>query len=46
MGDMLTQANLNDRTRCVEMLKETASRLSSSIAGNGHSYVLPIGPQL
>ena len=35
---ILTEANLDSKKKVVEMLKETKSRLESSIQGTGHSY--------
>ena len=35
---ILTDANLDSRARIIEMLKETRSRLESSIQSSGHSY--------
>ena len=35
---ILTEANLDSKKKVIEMLKETKSRLESSIQGSGHSY--------
>jgi len=35
---VLTESNLDSKKKVIEMLKETKSRLESSIQGSGHSY--------
>lgn len=35
---ILTEANLDSKKKVIEILKETKSRLESSIQGSGHSY--------
>jgi len=35
---VLTDANLDSKKKVIEMLKETKSRIESSIQGSGHSY--------
>jgi len=35
---ILTEANLDSKKKVIEMLKETKTRLESSIQGSGHSY--------
>eukprot|EP00978_Attheya_sp_CCMP212_P002284 scaffold4708_cov55-Attheya_sp.AAC.1 len=35
---VLTDANLDSKSKVIEMLKETKSRIESSIQGSGHSY--------
>jgi len=35
---MLTEANIDSKKKVIEMLKETKSRIESSIQGSGHSY--------
>ena len=34
----LTEANLDSRSKVIEMLKMTRSRIESSIQGSGHTY--------
>jgi Zn-dependent M16 (insulinase) family peptidase len=38
MSELLCDANLNDRQRAVEILKETVVRMKSQIIGSGHSF--------
>jgi len=35
---VLTESNLNSQAKIIEMLKETRSKVESSIQGSGHSY--------
>jgi Zn-dependent M16 (insulinase) family peptidase len=38
MTELLSDANLHDRQRAVEILKETVVRMKSQIIGSGHSF--------
>jgi len=38
MKEVLSDSNLSDRQRAVEMLKETVARMQGAMARNGHAY--------